>query len=180
MAFKQNYPDFINPLLHNPFSFFKVMKISSLFLVGFVLLSLVSCRGRTAFDDTNKIQTLFTPDPTDANKVYKEWRQSFEEEQQSGRNDRRIFRKANYQFPNSSQFRQTLAFSSEGSLTTGKLLLTKQLKNGAATQYPGTWEWTESSQTLTLRYTDAELKQSVVQSYEVVTLVQDLLLLQAP
>ncbi len=154
------------------------MKINSILLFGFALSFLTGCRGRSAFDDTNKIQTLFTPDPTDANKVYKEWRQSFEEEQTSG-SGRRIFRKANYQFPNSSQFRQTLAFNSEGSQTTGKLLITKQLKNGAATQYSGTWEWTESGQILTLRYTDTELKQSVVQSYEAVTLVQDLLLLRA-
>ncbi|MBC7891751.1 MAG: hypothetical protein H7Y12_06015 [Sphingobacteriaceae bacterium] len=155
------------------------MKTNSFYLIGFALLFLMGCRSRSAFDDVNKILTLYTPDVTDVNKVYKEWRQSFEEEQQGGQSDRRIFRKANYQFPNSSQFRQTLAFASEGSQTTGKLLLTKQLKNGAATQYAGTWEWTESSQTLTLRYTDTELKQSVVQSYEVVTMVQDLLLLKA-
>jgi len=155
------------------------MKTNLLVLIGFALFLLVGCRSRSAFDDTNKILTLYTPDPSDVNKLYKEWRQSFEEEQQPGQSDRRIFRKANHQFPNSSQFRQTLAFNTEGSLTSGKLLITKQMKNGAATQYPGTWEWTESSQTLTLRYTDTELKQSVTQSYQVVTLVQDLLLLKA-
>lgn len=153
-------------------------KTKHLFFLLVLLTAFAGCRGRSAFEEENKVRYLFTPDPTDVNKTYKEWRRSFEEEAGTGRTDRKLFRKTNFQFPSSSQFRQTIAFSSEGTGTTGKLLISKQLRNGAVAQYSGTWEFTESSQTLTLRYVDTELKQTVTESYEVITLVQDLLLLQ--
>jgi len=150
---------------------------------GFLLLILLAgfagCRGRSPFEEENKVRYLFTPDPTDVNKLYKEWRRSFEEEAGTGRTDRQLFRKVNFQFPSSSQFRQTLAFASDGSQTTGKLLLSKQLRNGAAAQYAGTWEFSDATQILTLRYVDTEVKQTVTERYAVITLVQDMLLLQA-
>ena len=156
-----------------------MLKTKHLFLLLVLVTTFAGCRGRSPFEEENKVRYLFTPDPTDVNKTYKEWRRSFEEEAGMGRVDRSLFRKVNFQFPASSQFRQTLAFSSEGNETAGKLIITKQMRNGAAAQYSGTWEFTDASQTLTLRYVDTELKQTVTESYDVVTLVQDMLLLQA-
>lgn len=155
-----------------------MLKVKHLLILLVVLSTFVGCRGRSPFEEENKVRYLFTPDPTDANKLYKEWRRSFEEEATLGRTDRMLFRKVNFQFPASSQFRQTLAFASDGSQTTGKLLISKQMRNGAAAQYSGTWEFSDASQTLTLRYVDTELKQTVTESYAVITLVQDMLLLQ--
>lgn len=156
-----------------------MLKTKHLFFLLVLIGAFAGCRGRSPFNEENKVRYLFTPDPTDVNKTYKEWRRSFEEEASTGRTDRQLFRKVNFQFPASSQFRQTLAFSSEGSETTGKLLISKQLRNGAAALYSGTWEFTDATQTLTLRYLDKEVKQSVTESYQVITLVQDMLLLQA-
>lgn len=156
-----------------------MLNTKHVFFLLILLAGFVGCRGRSPFEEENKVRYLFTPDPTDVNKLYKEWRRSFEEEASSGRTDRQLFRKVNFQFPSSSQFRQTLAFASDGSQTTGKLLISKQLRNGAAAQYAGTWEFSDATQTLTLRYVDTELKQTVTESYEVITLVQDMLLLQA-
>lgn len=155
-----------------------MFKTKHLFLLLVLVTTFAGCRGRSPFNEENKIRNLFTPDPTDANKLYKEWRRSFEEETSTGRADRKLFRKVNFQFPGSSQFRQTLSFASDGSETTGKLLISKQLRNGAAAQYSGTWEFSDATQTLTLRYLDTEVKQTVTESYEVITLVQDMLLLQ--
>ena len=86
---------------------------------------------------------------------------------------------ANFSFPATSQFRQTLAFAASGSETSGKVLVSKQLRNGAVAQFPGTWDFSEASQILTIRYVDTETKLNIVNTYEVVTLVQDMLLLQA-
>jgi hypothetical protein len=143
------------------------------------VVALVGCRGRSPYNEENKIRNLYSPDPTDINKEYKEWRSSFEEEAQLNRPDRRLYRRANFSFPATTQFRQTLGFQAVGSETSGKMFLTKQLRNGVVIQLTGTWEFTEASQTLTFRYLDTELKQNVVATFEVVTLVQDMLLLQA-
>lgn len=147
-------------------------------LFGILLLALGGCRSNSPFDTKDRMLNLFTPDPTDVNKNYKEWRNSFEEEEALKYTDRKIFRKANFSYPASTRFRQTIAFSSSGSTITGAILVSKQLKNGAVVQYPGTWDYAEATQVLTLKYFDTELKQNVSQVYDVVTLVQDMLLIK--
>lgn len=156
-----------------------MVKIKSFVFVGITFILLAGCRSGSVFNEENKIRNLYTPDPTDVNKEYKEWRNSFEEEARLQRADRRLFRRANFPFPSTTQFRQTLAFAASGSETSGKVLVSKQLRSGAVAQFPGTWDFSESSQILTIRYVDTEVKLNVVNTYEVVTLVQDLLLLQA-
>lgn len=135
-------------------------------LLGVSLLGLGGCRREGVAVFENKKETL-----------QREWRNSFEEETGT---DRKVFRNDNYAFPETQSgftgkapYRQTYSFAKDG-----RVLVSKLLKNGSTTQYVGTWDYSETTQILSINYFDGEARTVVSPSFEVITLVQDKLLVK--
>ncbi|MCY7349722.1 MAG: hypothetical protein LH606_03530 [Cytophagaceae bacterium] len=137
-----------------------------LLLLGVFFLNLSGCRREGIAVFENKKETL-----------QREWRQSTEEEPLA---DRKIFRNDNYAFPETQSgftgkapYRQTYSFAKDG-----KVLVSKLLKNNTITQYTGTWDYSETTEMLNVNYFDGEAKKVTTLTYEIITLVQDKLVVK--